>query len=87
MDDRFDWIFASSAVIEETYEMTYVENTYIVLGNDGAHFNQAINSGTNSAVSQEIADALHGASDHLPVFADFQFPSGDESVLLEADSS
>ena len=79
MDDRFDWIFASSAVMEETYEMTYVENTYIVLGNDGAHFNQAINSGTNSAVSQEIADALHGASDHLPVFADFQFPSGDES--------
>ncbi|MEC9273931.1 MAG: lamin tail domain-containing protein, partial [Candidatus Neomarinimicrobiota bacterium] len=79
MDDRFDWIFASSAVMEESYEMTYVENSYIVLGNDGAHFNQAINSGTNSAVSEEMADALHAASDHLPVFADFQFPSGDES--------
>ena len=26
-----------------------------------------------------MADALHAASDHLPVFADFQFPSGDES--------
>ena len=79
MDDRFDWIFASSSVMEETYEMTYVENSYMVLGNDGAHFNQAINSGTNSAVSEEMADALHAASDHLPVFADFQFPSGDES--------
>ena len=55
------------------------KNSYIVLGNDGAHFNQAINSGTNSAVSEEMADALHAASDHLPVFADFQFPSGDES--------
>ena len=79
MDDRFDWIFASSSVMEETYEMTYVENSYMVLGNDGAHFNQAINSGTNSAVSEEMADALHAASDHLPVFADFQFPSGDGS--------
>jgi len=79
MDDRFDWIFASTAVMEETYEMTYVENTYTVLGNDGAHFNQAINSGTNSAVSEEMADALHAASDHLPVFADFQFPTGDGS--------
>jgi len=79
MDDRFDWIFASSSVMEDTYEMTYVENSYTAFGNDGQHCNQAINSGTNSAVSQEIADALHGASDHLPVFADFQFPSGDES--------
>ncbi|MEC8839854.1 MAG: endonuclease/exonuclease/phosphatase family protein, partial [Candidatus Neomarinimicrobiota bacterium] len=68
MDDRFDWIFASFSVMEESYEMTYVETSYIVLGNDGAHFNQAINSGTNSAVSEEMADALHAASDHLPVF-------------------
>jgi hypothetical protein len=79
MDDRFDWIFASSSVMEESYEMTYIENTYTAFGNDGQHCNQAINSGTNSAVSEEMADALHAASDHLPVFADFQFPSGDES--------
>ena len=79
MDDRFDWIFVSSAVLEESYEMNYIENTYTAFGNDGQHFNQAINSGTNSAVSEEIADAIHGASDHLPVFAEFQFPSGDES--------
>ena len=79
MDDRFDWIFVSSAVLEESYEMNYIENTYTAFGNDGQHFNQAINSGTNSAVSEEIADAVHGASDHLPVFAEFQFPSGDES--------
>ena len=79
MDDRFDWVFVSSAVIESSYEMNYVENTYIAFGNDGQHFNQAINSGTNSVVSEEIANALHGASDHLPVFAEFQFPGGDES--------
>ena len=76
MDDRFDWIFVSAAVLEDSYDMTYVHDTYIAFGNDGQHFNQAINSGTNSAVSQTIADALHAASDHLPVFASFQFPGG-----------
>ena len=76
MDDRFDWIFVSAAVLEDTYDMNYVDDTYIAFGNDGQHFNQAINSGTNSAVSQTIADALHAASDHLPVFASFQFPGG-----------
>ena len=76
MDDRFDWIFVSAAVLEDTYDMNYVDDTYLAFGNDGQHFNQAINSGTNSAVSQTIADALHAASDHLPVFASFQFPGG-----------
>ena len=79
MDDRFDWIFTSAAVLEDTYDMNYVDDTYIAFGNDGQHFNQAINSGTNSAVSQTMADALHAASDHLPVFASFQFPGGDAS--------
>ena len=79
MDDRFDWILASAAVLEDTYDMNYVDDTYIAFGNDGQHFNQAINSGTNGAVSQTMADALHAASDHLPVFASFQFPDGDAS--------
>jgi hypothetical protein len=59
--------------------MNYVDDTYIAFGNDGQHFNQAINSGTNGAVSQTMADALHAASDHLPVFASFRFPDGDSS--------
>ena len=79
MDDRFDWIFTSAAVLEDTYDMNYVDDTYIAFGNDGQHFNQAINSGTNGAVNQTMADALHAASDHLPVFASFQFPGGDAS--------
>ena len=79
MDDRFDWIFASAAVMEDTYDMTYIDDSYLAFGNDGQHFNQAINSGTNNAVSQTMADALHAASDHLPVFASFRFPSGDAS--------
>ena len=79
MDDRFDWIFVSEAVLNETYEMNYVENTYWAVGNDGNHFNQAINNGNNTSVNDAMADALHDASDHLPVIATFQFPDGDPS--------
>ena len=79
MDDRFDWIFVSEAVLNETYEMNYVENTYWAVGNDGNHFNQAINNGNNTSVNDAMADALHDASDHLPVKATFQFPGGDPS--------
>jgi hypothetical protein len=37
-------------------------------------YNQAINGlPTNTAVGQLIADALHEASDHLPVLAEFEY--------------
>ena len=79
MDDRFDWIFVSEAVLSETYEINILEDTYWAIGNDGNHFNQAINDGNNSSVNDAMADALHDASDHLPVMASFTFPSGDPS--------
>ena len=73
MDDRFDWLFLSVAILDESSEMHYVEDTYWAVGNDGNHFNQAINVGNNSSVSDAIADALHEASDHLPVYMDVWF--------------
>ena len=77
MDDRFDWIFVSAAILQETNDINYVDGTYVSFGNDGNHCNQAINDGENSAVSQSIANALHAASDHLPVVASFQFGEAD----------
>ncbi len=79
MDDRFDWIFVSEAVLNETYEINYVKDTYWAVGNDGNHCNQAINDGNNTSVNDAMADALHDASDHLPVMATFAFPGGDPS--------
>lgn len=79
MDDRFDWIFASEAILAETYEMNYVSDTYWAIGNDGNHFNQAINEGNNTTVSDVVADALYNASDHIPVKAVFSFPGGSTS--------
>ena len=85
MDDRFDWLFISGSMLSTESDIHYVEDTYKVVGNDGNHFNDAINNGTNSAVSTQIANALHSASDHLPVYMDVWFDDlvfGDESIVI-----
>ncbi len=71
LDDRFDQILCSEAVVEGDDQMVFVPNTYFAVGNDGNHFNSSINSGTNYSVSSTVLSALYSLSDHLPVIADF----------------
>ena len=59
MDDRFDFIFISEDLISGEDGVLYLENSYLAEGQDGNHFNQSVNDGLNSSVSQEIADALY----------------------------
>lgn len=72
LDDRFDMILMSQAIMNSG-DITYIPGSYNEYGNDGNHFNDSINKPPNSAVSQQVADALHYASDHLPVYANFSF--------------
>tara|TARA_B100000886_G_C20426752_1_gene494518 strand:+ start:5196 stop:6728 length:1533 start_codon:yes stop_codon:yes gene_type:complete len=66
LDDRFDYILFSDSLVMS--KKTFViKDSYNVLGNDGNHYNMAINEMPNLSVSQDLADALHYASDHLPV--------------------
>ncbi len=78
MDDRFDFILASFAVINFT-ELNYVDDSYVAFGNDGEHLNQAINVGNNYVVPDNMADALVAASDHIPVYMELQFMGVTES--------
>ncbi|MEE9431385.1 MAG: T9SS type A sorting domain-containing protein [Melioribacteraceae bacterium] len=71
LDDRFDMILISQA-IKDSGSVTYIPNSYKAYGNDGSHFNKNINAQPNNAVTSEIAEALYRASDHLPVYADFE---------------
>ncbi|HCP41471.1 MAG TPA: hypothetical protein DIT65_06725 [Cryomorphaceae bacterium] len=71
LDDRFDQILCSEEIIEGDDGMAYVPNTYFAIGNDGNHFNNRINAGTNYSVSSTVLSALYALSDHLPVIADF----------------
>lgn len=68
LDDRFDFILLSTPFQDST-GLRYIADTYKSYGNDGNHFNQSINSGTNTAVGSTIANALYYSSDHLPVTA------------------
>lgn len=71
LDDRFDQILCSESVLDGEDQMVYVPNTYFAVGNDGNHFNDPVNAGTNYSVSATVLTALYNLSDHLPVIADF----------------
>jgi flagellar hook capping protein FlgD len=73
MDDRFDIIFSSYS-LQDAAGMDVVG--YGAFGNDGHHFNDDINgSGFNTVVPIAVANALHDASDHLPVLMTLQLPA------------
>lgn len=72
LDDRFDMILYSNAV-KNSGGIKFIPGSYIAYGNDGHHFNDSINKIPNTAVSQTVSNALHYASDHLPVIATFEF--------------
>ena len=68
LDDRFDMILTSSSM-----SGSILTSTYTSYGNDGNHFNDSINRMPNTAVPDSVANALHYAADHLPVYSDFIF--------------
>jgi hypothetical protein len=81
MDDRFDMILFSQAV-NDAGGITYIPGSMKAYGNDGQHYNDSINKIPNNAVPQDVANALHYASDHLPILALFKFepPTGIVSI-------
>ena len=72
MDDRFDMILMSPG-ISNAGSIAYVPGTMTPYGNDGNHYNDSINRRPNTAVPDSVADAIHYASDHIPVIATFTF--------------
>lgn len=83
LDDRFDMILFSNSVYNFG-DPRYISQSLTAYGNDGAHYNDSINRAPNNAVGQVIANALHYASDHLPVYALFKF---DEIVSVSGNQN
>jgi len=81
LDDKFDFIF-SSYDLNNSSGIEFSTGSFTSYGNDGDHFDQSVNDGTNSAVPDSVADALYYASDHLPVYADFTSISGVQTYLI-----
>ncbi len=89
LDDRYDHILTNQAMLSSSARMRYLPATLRPLGNDGLHFNVALNSGTNNSVPSNVLTALYELSDHLPVVADFEvarlgigLPERRESAVL-----
>jgi hypothetical protein len=81
MDDRFDQILVTDD-LQDGIGLEILPETYDAFGNDGQHFNQSIIQGGNAAVPLEVAEALHQASDHLPVLASLHFPAATTIAVL-----
>ncbi len=78
LNDRFDFQLSTSEMQDDD-GLSLIPATYRSFGNDGMHYNTAINAGNNFyfpnlAYSNLIADALVEATDHIPVVADYQIP-------------
>lgn len=71
MDDRFDFILASDAVLNSGNGVKYVSGSYKAVGQDGTSCcNSSLNTVNNSTVPPSVATALYNMSDHLPVKMD-----------------
>ncbi len=86
MDDRFDMILYSKA-INASGGMETIAESLIAIGNDGNHFNDSINSLPNTSVTVDVANALHYASDHIPISQKFIFPKGEKDTTVIAISN
>jgi len=84
LDDRFDFQFISKS-LKDKKGLDIVKGSYHSLGNDGKHYDIAINDGDNSYFSKDkarsnaLATALHIASDHIPVIADYDVKKREKS--------
>ncbi len=71
MDDRFDQIFVNNELLNGAKNCKYITGSYTTLGQDGQHFNKAINaSPNNTSAPDSIINALYYMSDHLPISID-----------------
>ena len=70
MDDRFDFILASDAIINNTDGLSY--KSYRTVGQDGGSYNNNLSTNNNTAVSSSVASALFNFSDHLPVMLEME---------------
>ena len=68
LDDRYDFILISENIQNGTNNIEYIADSYEAIGQDGNHYNGALNSSpANTSVPSDVLDALYNMSDHLPI--------------------
>lgn len=83
LDDRFDFVLHSAALGLGNSNLSYIDNTYKALGNNGTCYNQdLLNCTSVGNVPDSIISALYYGSDHLPVVFSLQ----SDAVLAISDN-
>lgn len=72
LSNRFDLILNSQSVVNSG-GITYNTSTFQDYGNDGQHYGHPLNLSPTIPEGLTIQTALYNASDHLPVFAEYNF--------------
>lgn len=72
LDDRFDLILFSNAIIS-TGGFDLLNGSYHAFGNDGQHYNSALNTPPYTTYPSTMLSAIHDASDHLPVVVQIRY--------------
>lgn len=88
LDDRFDFVLASSNLLDGSGPVSLDPSTYVALSNNGTCYNQNITQCIeDNDVPSEIIWALYYMSDHLPVVFDLEldFTLGTENSPAKAD--
>lgn len=86
MDDRFDFILASDYIMNGTNHFEYIVDSYKSIGQDGSNYNGSLNTTSNSAVPNSVAQALYNMSDHLPVYLELEIDQNPGEPLKVIDS-
>ncbi|MCB0761021.1 MAG: endonuclease/exonuclease/phosphatase family protein [Flavobacteriales bacterium] len=73
IDDRFDFVMLSEALMNTANDIHYAEDSYHPLGNNGTCFNQSIiDCDQGNEVPYDVLQSLYYMSDHLPVVLDME---------------
>jgi hypothetical protein len=67
MDDRFDMMLFSDDIRYGSNGVQFLNGSYRAVGQDGQHYNLALNEPANNSVPANILNALYYMSDHLPI--------------------
>jgi hypothetical protein len=75
IDDRFDFILCSDALLNSSSNLYYVEDTYKSYGNSGECYNSSVFScSSTNGLPEAVTSAIYYTSDHFPVVMELETP-------------
>lgn len=81
LDDRFDFVLLSDQLMNPEAKITYQEESYKALGNNGTCYNQdLLDCTTEDNIPFDLLRALYYMSDHLPIILNLDIQEEEVSV-------